>query len=274
MTRKTFLDLPKIPDLKEGQALPKFSVVIPTFNCALTITWTLDALNAQDYPDLEIIIVDAGSTDRTLDVAQRQSDRPLRIYSIAEESIFEMYNRGISLATGEYVSMLFPGDSYLSNDTLMFMGALIATHDWPDLAYCGCLRRDPVRDPEVLMGALELERLKKGDQPSSIQSCWYRVETIRRLGKFDTDYRIRAPLDLIIRFYLHGGLKVARLQRVLVDHDRPYQLPGALLRRGLETHAIISHHFGWKDAILWWLKQNHWRFLSWWWQTKKHHLFS
>jgi len=261
----------KLPTIEfaEGATRPKFSVVIPTYNCALSIGWTLETLADQDYDEVEVIVVDAGSTDRTVEVVQRSRAKNLKVYTIAERNPFEMYNRGISLASGDYVTMLYPGDAYLSDDVFNWIGATAVDHNLPEMVYCGCLRRDPGREPETLMRELTMEHLQRAEQPTSIEACFLRLDTVRALGKFDPQYRVRGGLDLCCRFMLQEDLRAIRLQRVLVDHDRPFQMPGTLMRRALENHRILRTHFGWRYSLKWWLYQDHWRFFRWWVKSKR-----
>ena len=260
--------LPSI-EFPEGAVRPKFSVVIPTYNCGLSIGWTLETLAEQDYEEVEVIVVDAGSTDRTVEVVQRSRAKNLKVYTIAERNPFEMYNRGISLATGDYVTMLYPGDAYLSDDVFNWIGATAVDGELPEMVYCGCLRRDPGREPETLMRELTMEHLQRAEQPTSIEACFFRLDTIRALGKFDPQYRVRGGLDLCCRFMLQEDLRAIFLRRVLVDHDRPFQMPGTLIRRALENHRILVEHFGWRYSLRWWLRQDHWRFFRWWIKSKR-----
>jgi glycosyltransferase involved in cell wall biosynthesis len=266
--------LPPPPELPEGVAPPKFSVVIPTYNCALSIAWTLDTLKAQNYANVEVIVVDAGSRDRTVEEVQRSGIKNLRVYTIAESNPFEMYNRGISLATGDYITMLYPGDAYLSDDVFNWIGATAHENDRPELVYCGCLRRDPGREPETLMRELSFEMLKRAHQPTSVEACFYRLDAIRALGKFDPQYRIRGGLDLFCRFLAQEDLRAVLFKRVLIDHDRPFQMPGTLMRRALENHRVLQTHFGWTHAFRWWVRQDHWRFIRWWLRSKRLRLWT
>lgn len=264
-----------LPNIDEIQGpRPRFSIVIPTKDCAITIAWTLSTINMQSYPHIEVILVDAGSKDRTLEVAKSSCDVPLRIYTIADHNLMEMYNRGISLAHGDYVSLLQAGDGYLWQETFAMIAVSIVKEKRPDLVYCGSLRRGPYQEPEVVLGALGIEELRWGKQPTSIESCWFRVDSIRQLNKFDVSYQIRGGFELFCRIAKRPALRTVLVPRVLVDHDRPEQRPGKLIQRALETEAIIRKYYGWKSAWRWWARQNQWAFLKWFWRSIRPHLWS
>lgn len=94
------------------EAFPKVSVVIPTKNHGAEIAFTLESLLAQDYPHLEIVIIDAHSTDRTLEIAKSFRSEKIRILSVSQYALSEMWNRGLMATKGDYLSFLEPGTTY------------------------------------------------------------------------------------------------------------------------------------------------------------------
>ncbi|SCA63782.1 hypothetical protein SCG7109_BD_00010, partial [Chlamydiales bacterium SCGC AG-110-M15] len=73
---------------------PLISIVIPTHNCAHTIGITLESIAAQSYEEVQVIIVDATSNDRTMEIIKTYGDLVDRIYSVTDYHIYEMINRG------------------------------------------------------------------------------------------------------------------------------------------------------------------------------------
>ena len=115
--------------------LPSISIIIPTCNSVHRLATTLDSVLRQDYADFEVIIVDASSTDGTLDfVANYHQDR-LRVYTVSDYAFFEMLNRGIAIAKGEYVTFLKPGDFYLAIHALMNIAHIAVHGNLPQLVY-------------------------------------------------------------------------------------------------------------------------------------------
>lgn len=81
--------------------LPRFSVVLPTFNAAAFLEPTLRSLVEHDYPDLEVIVVDGGSTDGTVDILRRYADRLGWWVSEPDRGQCDAINKGFAHATGE-----------------------------------------------------------------------------------------------------------------------------------------------------------------------------
>lgn len=84
-------------------AIPRASIVVPAYNVADTLAETLRSLLAQTFGDLEVIVVDDGSSDDTLAVARAFDDPRLRIVSQANRGLSGARNTGITEARGTYV---------------------------------------------------------------------------------------------------------------------------------------------------------------------------
>jgi len=230
---------------------PRVSVVVPIFNSAEKISLTMESILNQIYPDYEIIIVDAGSTDRSLEVVKNYRDERVHIYSVSGFQRYEMLNKGISQATGDYINCLFPGDFYIHNHSLQHMMEVALDNQKPDLVFCGTLLRDGKRDPKILLRTLSLHLLKRGQQPTSLQSCWFKTETIRELHKFNTSYILRGGYELMCRFCLNPDLRNVFTDRVLTDYDLRLVTRSMVMSHFTETFRTIWKYFGFFAAFRW-----------------------
>lgn len=98
----------------ESSSLPMVSVVIPSYNCGNYIGETLESVLKQDYPRLEVIVVDDGSTDNTKDVvAAFSSDRVRYVYQVNSGGPSGPRNTGIQHARGQFVAFLDADDIML-----------------------------------------------------------------------------------------------------------------------------------------------------------------
>lgn len=235
---------------------PKVSIIIPTFNNAQRIGLTIESLLKQRYPDFEILVIDAGSMDRTLEIVKSFHDERISLCSVTGYNRYEMVNKGISLANGLYINILFPGDYYIHVYTLMTMMQLGFKHSFPSLLYCGCLIREARRDVKVLYRPLDIQLLKMGQQPTSLQSFWIKGDLFNELGKFNSHLTLRGGYDLLCRFMLTKNPSFASTSSVLTDYDLRGVTRQMVVRHFLETFSVLKRHFGWWDALRWLYRQN------------------
>ncbi|MEL6495210.1 MAG: glycosyltransferase [Cyanobacteria bacterium J06623_7] len=97
--------------------MPLISVIIPAYNAARTIGQTIESVKQQSWTDWELIIIDDGSQDRTLDIVAAINDSRIRAYSYDNGGVAIARNRGIKLAQGEYISFL-DADDWWTKDKL------------------------------------------------------------------------------------------------------------------------------------------------------------
>lgn len=90
--------------------MPKISVVVPTYNAEETILETVDSVLKQTLTDFELIIINDGSTDKTLETLNKVQDHRLKVETFENAGVIESRNRGIRLAQGEYISFLDSDD--------------------------------------------------------------------------------------------------------------------------------------------------------------------
>lgn len=88
------------------------SVIIPAYNAAKTIVCCVESLLSQTYQDWELIIMDDGSTDNTLDVCQSFQDKRIQVYHKPNGGVSSARNYGMTYAKGEYIAFV-DADDYL-----------------------------------------------------------------------------------------------------------------------------------------------------------------
>src|SRR5580693_2901779 len=91
---------------------PLVSIVPPCFNASKFIQETIESVLAQDYPKIEYIVMDGGSTDGTLDILRRY-EFSLRWVSGTDCGTADAINRGFALSRGEIFTYLNADDEYL-----------------------------------------------------------------------------------------------------------------------------------------------------------------
>lgn len=195
-------------------APPLVTVLIPAHNAAGTIRRALDSALAQDYPHLEIIVIDDGSIDATSDVVasyRREDIRLLRLPHTLGE--FAALNRGIPTAAGEYVAFLGADDEWLPQKLSRQIPSL-ENNPKATLATCGCRVVD--RSGAVIA---EFSLPPRGFRKDQIWRCLLaeacisqpcvvvRASAFATVGLFDPELPVAGDQDLWIRLAVTGEVE-------------------------------------------------------------------
>jgi glycosyltransferase involved in cell wall biosynthesis len=201
----------------------KVSVIIPCYNQARFLGEAIQSVLCQGYPDLEIIVVDDGSTDATGEVASNFAKEDPRVGLVRQENrgLAAARNRGLSEAGGEYVVFLDSDDRLVSGALAVGIRELEAN---PGCAFVSGLCRKITADGLVVPG-WEQFRVISDPYLELLRSCpvyvpavMYRRCVFDAVGDFDTSYKAAEDYDLYYRIlerfpvYCHDTL-VAEIRR-------------------------------------------------------------
>lgn len=228
------------------------SVVILTYNSADSIEWTLESLSIQKEASFEIIIIDAGSEDHTLDIAQAYGDLITRVYSVAEYNRCDMFNRGITLASGDYITFLEVGAFYQFDRAFAVLSKVIEKESKPDLIYFGAVLLGS-RTSRFLFETSFVENLKKGADQIRLESCWFKFDLFEKIGKFDPFFSEKFGLEFFARLQQH--------QSSIVGYERFFLITNHIkffsIKVFYETWYMLKRYFGIITAIKWVLGIDH-----------------
>ncbi len=98
--------------------IPKISVVTVCYNAESAIENTILSVINQTYTSVEYIIVDGASKDSTMDIVNKYRDKISVIVSEPDKGIYDAMNKGIKLATGDWICFMNAGDSYVNENTI------------------------------------------------------------------------------------------------------------------------------------------------------------
>lgn len=110
------------------------SIIMPCFNAERFVAEAVNSVLNQTYPHVELIVVDDGSTDRSLEILQPYVDR-IKVLFQPNRGPYPARNHGLSQASGDYVAFL-DADDWWEPDTLEKLHGALVAHD-ADIAYCG-----------------------------------------------------------------------------------------------------------------------------------------
>lgn len=180
--------------------MSKISIVTVVYNGSNFIEKTILSILNQSYENLEYIIIDGGSTDCTLDILNKYENRDRRIKIVSEKDngIYDAMNKGLNLASGEWINFMNAGDIFYDNDTLLKVFA----SDYCDKTIIYGDLKVTYYDFSTIQISKPLLRLRYG-MCFSHQSTFFRV-SYHKDNPYNTQFKIAADYDLIYRTYLNG----------------------------------------------------------------------
>lgn len=203
--------------MEKGSEIPRVSVVMPAYNTAAYIAESIDSVLEQDYPDLELIVVDDGSTDGTLEIVRGYGER-LTLLVQHNQGAAVARNAGIAAAAGEYIAFIDSDDVWLPGKIRAQVAHMerhpdigmtfTAWYNWKPEA-SGAFRRpagatspfpkDPSAGELIARGSGWLyNRLLFGSLPHTI-TVMMRRGLVERIGPFDPDLKRGQDYDYWLR---------------------------------------------------------------------------
>ena len=229
---------------------PKFSVITVTYNAATVLEDTIQSVISQTYHHVEYIIVDGGSTDGTLDIIGHYRDRIATVVSEPDKGLYDAMNKGMHLATGDYLCFLNAGDSFHEDDTLQSIAHSLTGSALPDVIY----GQTALVDNEghfVRMRRLSApERLDWKSFRQGMLVCHQAFFAKRTLAEpYDLRYRFSADFDWCIRV-MKRAQTLHNTHLTLIDYLEEGMTTRNRRASLRERFRIMVKHYGWASTVL------------------------
>ena len=242
----------------------RFTVVTITYNAEAVLQRTLDSVLCQTYKDVEHLIIDGASTDRTLALAEaykRQSDsseenrHQVIIASKPDHGIYDAMNKGLTQASGDYIIYMNAGDSFPAADTLEQVVRRCRLNELPTAELPGVL----YGNTDIVDGEGRYLRPRRLQPPERLtwrsfrhgmlvcHQAFYARTNIAKNLLFDTRYRFSADVDWCIRVMREServGLPLSNIGIVVAN----YMEEGVTTKNHkaslCERYLVMQRHYG------------------------------
>ena len=224
---------------------PVISVVTAVRNRVATLGQALASVQAQQGARIQHIVIDGASNDGSLELLRAQGERIAVLVSEPDEGIYHALNKGLARATGDIVGFLHSDDVYAHDRVLARVVAAFADPAveaaYGDLDYVTADAARVLR--RWRSGPYDRRRLARGWMPPH-PTFFARRAVYERLGMFDTDFRIAADYDWLLRV-LGSGVQPAYVPEVLVKMrwgGASNRSLARLLRKSREDLRALRRH--------------------------------
>ncbi|MEN8172253.1 MAG: glycosyltransferase family 2 protein [Chloroflexota bacterium] len=179
---------------------PLVSIVTPSFNQAKYLEATIQSVLEQDYPNLEYIIVDGGSTDGSLDIIQKYQDQLAWWISEPDQGQTDAINKGFARAQGDILAWLNSDDTYQTG-AITEAASFFQTNPEIGLVYGDVNFIDASGDVIGKFNAKQTnyQRLRRGGVYIPQQAAFWRASLWRQVGPLDPSFYFAMDYDLWVR---------------------------------------------------------------------------
>jgi len=217
--------------------LPTIAIVTPSFQHGKYLEWTIRSVLLQEYPKLEYVVMDGGSTDETPEILARYAKRLAHVESAKDGGQADAVARGFKQTRGEIMAYL-NSDDVLAPGALEFVARYFADNPGVDAVYSHrvFMQEDGVVDSYWILPAHSNALMKRWDYIPQ-ETCFWRRRIYDEVGGIDPAFQFALDYDLFVRFMERGRMR--RVNRFLGAFRRHAASKTATLVEG-KVHPEIE----------------------------------
>ena len=195
----------------------KVSIITVAYNSDQTIEDTIKSVLSQDFSEIEYIIIDGGSTDRTIDIINRYKDKIATIVSEPDQGIYDGMNKGVALATGDIVGILNSDDFYSNNGVIS--SVVSQFKDGVDAVYADLIYVDQLETEKIIRKWISGEYVhgafKKGWMPPH-PTLFVKNEIYKNYGSYSLELKSAADYEFMLRVIHKHKINLNYLPEIIV----------------------------------------------------------
>ena len=215
------------------------TIITATYNSEPTIKDTIESVLNQDYKDIEYIIIDGGSKDKTINIIKEFEPKfqgRLKWISEKDKGIYDAMNKGIRMATGDIIGILNSDDFFTSDDVILTVNETFERYN-PDAIY-GDIHfvNDDNLDKTVRYYSSKIfrrELMRFGFMPAH-PSFYIKRECFDKFGLYNISYKIAADFEFLLRTIFIGNIKT-----IYIPKDFVTMRTGGASTSGMSSHRLI-----------------------------------
>ncbi|MEK7674100.1 MAG: glycosyltransferase family 2 protein [Patescibacteria group bacterium] len=196
----------------------KISIITATLNSEKTIEDTILSVFNQTFRDIEHLIIDGGSIDKTLEIVKKYPQRISKIISEPDIGVYDAMNKGIKLADGEIIGFLNSDDVYFDNNVIEAVVGVFLENNidclWGDLVY---VSKDNLKKVVRYWKSSEYrDGLFGAGWVPPHPTFFVKKEIYKKYGGFNLDFKIAADYELMFRLLKKHKIKGKYISKPLI----------------------------------------------------------
>ena len=195
----------------------KISIITICFNNENDIRETIESVVNQSYNNFEYIIIDGGSTDKTLSIINEYSEKIDLVISEPDNGMYDAINKGIRNATGDIIGLIHAGDRLHDAEVIEKIAGHFINNPEIDATYGNSKIVTAAGDLKMVNmgGEFSKKRIKGGWMPSH-QSIYLKKEVFEKYGLYRNDLGGAGDYELFIRFFYCQELNIKYLNEFII----------------------------------------------------------
>lgn len=222
----------------------KISLITITYNSEKTLADTIKSVLEQTYPDVEYIIVDGASKDKTVSIVKQYEplfNGRMKWISEKDKGLYDAMSKGIKMATGDVVGILNSDDFFTSKEVLEKIANAFVQDAKLEAVYGDVHFVNPTNLQKCVRyyssKIFKRKLMRLGFMPAH-PSFYIRKECFDKYGLYKTDYKIAADFEFLLRV-----IYKARIKTQYLPIDMVTMRTGGASTSGLESHKrIMKEH--------------------------------
>ncbi|MCI1646791.1 MAG: glycosyltransferase [Bacteroides sp.] len=196
----------------------KVSIITSCYNREATIRNAIESVLAQDYPDIEYIIVDGASKDHSMEIVNEYRNRISKIISEPDHGMYEAINKGIRIATGDIIGLVHSDDMLYEKKTISHVVAEME-RTAADFLYGNGIFVSSQDTTQIIRnwrgGHYSKRKIQNGWLPLH-PTCYIKKKFLMKWGLYDESFKIAADTDLLVKLLYKENLRVSYLKEYIV----------------------------------------------------------
>jgi len=222
---------------------PVISIITACFNSETNIEQTIQSVIGQTYPNIEYIIIDGGSTDKTLDILKKYHDKITKLVSEPDSCVYDAMNKGILISTGEIIQFLNSGDYLHSQDTLEKVAKVFSDRSIYGVygnveIFSDSRKKTVVRGFKVTYNSLLYRRICH-------QALFVRRSLFNEIGLFSTTLKYSSDHEFIVKSIKRYPSNFLYLNMTLAKYRQGGMSCKMMERTKFEDLKIIRANYNW-----------------------------